>query len=296
MASILVADDSAVDQHLIGGLLASDPDLNVTFAAHGKDALEQMARALPDLVVTDLHMPEMDGFQLLSAVMNQYPLVPVILVTSQGSEEIAVQALEKGAASYVPKRMLARHLLDTVTRVLAVSDQRRSRAQLLEGMQRFDCEFELNSYGRLVTPLVTYLQDNLMHMGLCGETERIRIGVALQEALINAWYHGNLEVSSELREEDPKRFVELIEERRQIAPYCQRVVRVEARLCRAEATFVIRDEGPGFDVSMVPDPTAPGNLNKVGGRGLLLMRTFMNSVLFNDAGNQVTLIKRLAAP
>jgi anti-sigma regulatory factor (Ser/Thr protein kinase) len=219
----------------------------------------------------------------------------LILVTSRGSEEIAVQALEQGAASYVPKRMLAKHLIDTVRRVLAVSGQRRSRAQLLEGMKQFDCAFVLNNSIELISPLVSYLQDNLMHMGLCGETDRIRIGVALQEALINALHHGNLEVQSDLQEEDLQRYVDLIERRRQTAPYQSRRIYVEAQLSRFEAVFVIRDEGPGFDASQVPDPTEPGNLEKTSGRGLLLMRKFMSEVIFNDVGNQVTLIKRMAA-
>jgi CheY-like chemotaxis protein len=295
MATVLVVDDSAVDRHLMGGLLTKDADLKVTFADDGKQALTALVETLPDLIITDLHMPEINGLELLTTVVNRYPLVPVILVTSRGSEEIAVQALEQGAASYVPKRMLARYLLDTVYRVLEVSDQRRSRAQLLEGMCRFDSSFVLNNSVRLISPLVVYLQDNLMHMGLCGATERVRIGVALQEALINALYHGNLEVHSDLQEDDPTRYYELIEQRQAIEPYRSRSIYVDAQLSRSEAVFVIRDEGPGFDISKVPDPTEPDNLDKPSGRGLLLMRKFMSEVRFNDAGNQVTLIKRMAA-
>ena len=56
--------------------------------------------------------------------------------------------------------------------------------------------------------------------------------------------------------------------------------------------FVIRDEGPGFDPRELPDPTDPTNLERPSGRGLLLMRTFMDDVSYNDDGNQVTLIKR----
>jgi CheY-like chemotaxis protein len=293
MATVLVVDDSAVDRRLIGGLLTKDADLQVTFAADGKQGLAAIAETLPDLVITDLHMPEMNGLELLTTVVNRYPLVPVILVTSRGSEEIAVQALEQGAASYVPKRMLAKYLLDTVYRVLDVSGQRRSRAQLLEGMRQFNCSFVLNNSVHLISPLVVYLQDNLMHMGLCGETERVRIGVALQEALINALYHGNLEVHSDLQEDDPTMYYEQIELRQTMEPYRGRSIYIEAQLSRGEAVFIIRDEGPGFDVSKVPDPTEPDNLDKPSGRGLLLMRKFMSEVRFNDVGNQVTLIKRM---
>jgi anti-sigma regulatory factor (Ser/Thr protein kinase) len=56
--------------------------------------------------------------------------------------------------------------------------------------------------------------------------------------------------------------------------------------------FVIRDEGPGFDPASLPDPTDPENIEKACGRGLLLMRTFMDKVDYNRTGNQVTLTKR----
>ena len=55
---------------------------------------------------------------------------------------------------------------------------------------------------------------------------------------------------------------------------------------------MIRDEGPGFDPDGLPDPTDPENLTKASGRGVLLIRTFMDEVRFNDTGNEITMIKR----
>jgi anti-sigma regulatory factor (Ser/Thr protein kinase) len=66
---------------------------------------------------------------------------------------------------------------------------------------------------------------------------------------------------------------------------------VIAHITRADAKFIVRDEGPGFDPHGLPDPTDPANLEKASGRGLLLMRTFMDSVSFNDLGNEVTMVK-----
>jgi anti-sigma regulatory factor (Ser/Thr protein kinase) len=59
-------------------------------------------------------------------------------------------------------------------------------------------------------------------------------------------------------------------------------------------TITICDEGPGFDPSSLPDPTDPENIGKISGRGLLLIRTFMDDVKFNDSGNEITLFKRKA--
>ena len=67
---------------------------------------------------------------------------------------------------------------------------------------------------------------------------------------------------------------------------------MNAVLTRGSATFVVRDEGPGFDTSRLPDPTAPENVAQVNGRGLFLIRTFMDDVRFNERGNEITMTKR----
>jgi len=54
----------------------------------------------------------------------------------------------------------------------------------------------------------------------------------------------------------------------------------------------VEDEGPGFDPATVPDPTDPGNLERIGGRGLMLIRTFMDDVEHNEKGNRITLRKK----
>jgi anti-sigma regulatory factor (Ser/Thr protein kinase) len=116
--------------------------------------------------------------------------------------------------------------------------------------------------------------------------------IALEEALRNALFHGNLEIRSEEREGDGDVYRTLIESRRGSDTYRQRHLYVRAKFSPGEATFTIQDDGPGFDPHSLPDPTDPENLDKVSGRGLLLMRTFMDSVSYNDRGNQVTMVKR----
>ncbi|HEY7428312.1 MAG TPA: ATP-binding protein, partial [Gemmataceae bacterium] len=107
-----------------------------------------------------------------------------------------------------------------------------------------------------------------------------------------ALYHGNLEVGSELRESDEKAYRQLVEERRHSKPYADRRIHVHARASADEACYVVRDEGPGFNPNILPDPTDPANLEKVTGRGLLLIRTFMDEVRHNEKGNEIVMIKR----
>ncbi len=291
MQTVLVVDDLATDRARVGGLLARDLDLRVNYAAHGRQALDKLEEDPPDLVVTDLQMPELDGLQLVEAIRAQYNQVPVILMTSRGSEDIAVEALHKGAASYVPKRLLGTYLLETVQRLLAVAAQQRGRQRLLGCMSLSECHFTLENDANLIPVLVGYMQETSAHLGLSDQTERFRVSVALEEALMNAMFHGNLELTSDMRCQDAEAYLALAEQRRADPLFGHRAVHVHATMSSDRLEFVIRDEGPGFDPASLPDPTDPENLERACGRGVLLMRTFMDDVRFNNTGNQVTLVK-----
>jgi CheY-like chemotaxis protein len=292
MATVLVVDDSAVDRLRAEKLLSKDIGLSVRSATNGKEALHALAQELPDVVITDMQMPEMDGLELVEAIRSKYPAVPVILMTAHGSEELAVHALQRGAASYVPKRNLARDLAETIDSVLGVSKANRGQQRLLECLIDTQSHFVLENDASLIPSLIGHLENNLTRMKLCDENGLIRVAVAMREALINAIHHGNLEISSSLREKDDKEYCALVEERRQLEPYQDRRVHVYAKESHHEAYYVIRDEGRGFDPTSLPDPTDPANLEKVSGRGLLLIRTFMDEVHHNKTGNEITMIKR----
>jgi len=301
MAKILVVDDTRTDRVLAKSLLERRPGLEALAcrtglsaieAASGEEALEIIQRDPPDLVLTDMMMPGMNGLELVETIRARNPLMPVVLMTAHGSEEIAMQALQKGAASYVPKQNLARDLLETIEDVLRLTTAERSQQRLMECLTRTESEFVLENDPNLIPALIGHVCENLRRLKCCPENERLRVTVALSEALLNAMYHGNLEVGSELREKDEKAYRQLLEERRRGKPYGDRRVRVLARESPTEATYVIRDEGAGFDPTRLPDPTDPANLEKVSGRGLLLIRTFMDEVRHNEKGNEISLVKR----
>jgi CheY-like chemotaxis protein len=292
MATVLVVDDSVLDLRKAEKLLTKECHATVKCANNGREALEMLRRELPDVVLTDLQMPEMDGLELVEEIRRQYPSVPVILMTAHGSEEIAVQALERGAASYVPKRNLAKDLPETLESVADVGKSERSQRRLLESLVHTESHFVLENDTALIPSLISHLEANLTRMKICDENGLIRVAVALREALVNAIHYGSLEVDSGLREHDEKRFHQLIEERRKQEPYQDRRVHIDAKETHREAIYVVRDEGPGFDVASLPDPTDPANLEKISGRGLLLIRTFMDEVTHNKKGNEITLVKR----
>src|SRR5262249_47761871 len=127
------------------------------------------------------------------------------------------------------------------------------------------------------------------------ETERLRVGIALEEALANAYYHGNLQLAADGDVRDRKRYEELARQRSLEPPYRDRRIHVRARISREQAVFVIRDEGPGFDTARLPQTGITASEQGYG-RGILLMRTIMDEVTYNAAGNEVTLVKRCVRP
>ena len=289
--TVLVVDDSSMEHKLTGSIIRKIGGWTTTFASDGKEALAAMKREVPDIVLTDLQMPEMDGLQLTREICSKYPTVPVILMTAHGSEDIAIQALQKGAASYVPKKSLAHDLAETLDQLMTLAKSTRFQYRVLECLQYQEMRFVLDNDTALIPPLVSFLEEAITKVQMAESSSMILLGVALHEALTNSIFHGNLELSSALKEENEREYYRQAEERKKIEPYLGRRIFVNVSLTQDEAMFVVRDDGNGFDPAILPDPTDPTNLERVHGRGLLLIHTFMDRVEHNPRGNEITMVK-----
>jgi DNA-binding NtrC family response regulator len=160
MARVLVVEDSPEQARLIAGLLRSG-GFTTDIADSGEQAIEVMARETPDLVVTDLMLPGLNGLEVVEWVVSHHPLVPVILMTAFGSGEIATRSLQKGAASYVPKRMLHEDLISTVEDTLTLAEERREQAQLLPFLEGSEHHFVLENDPDLIPPLAAFLREGV---------------------------------------------------------------------------------------------------------------------------------------
>lgn len=291
MARILIVDDSGIDRRLVAGLLKAHVGWEIQEVPSATDAIQAIRQECPHLVITDLAMPGMSGLELVTTLRQEFPQLPVVIMTGVGTDETAMQSLKSGAASYVPKSRLANYLVEVVQGVLDAAHEGYTRERLTHRISAKRIEFYIENDTELIAALVQYLQEETQQSGVCNEADRIRVGVALQEALTNACYHGNLEVSSELREVNYRDFYDLARERMSLFPYCERRIRVAAEYSQECALFEIEDEGPGFDPLVIPNPTDARNLEKPSGRGLLLMQMFMDEVKYEKKGNLVILKK-----
>ena len=129
-------------------------------------------------------------------------------------------------------------------------------------------ECSLPSEVTAISPFVDKLMLLLRNCG-CVPENVSDVEIALREALANAIIHGN--------HEDPRKHVH-----------------VTCRCEPEEVSITVKDEGRGFDVSNVPDPTAPQNIGSVHGRGIYLMKTSSDEVRFEEGGAVVHMKKRNA--
>lgn len=294
MPTVLVVDDSEVDRRLVGGILEMRPEYRIVYADDGVEALASVRESQPDLIVTDLRMPKMDGLELVRSVRAEWPAVPVILVTGHDSQALALEALRQGAAGFVPKSEIPTMLAETVEDVLALTRSDRAYEKLVTCLNRSDFTFflELENDPSLVRPLVQLVKQATGCIGLCDFIGQVRIGVALKEALLNAMLHGNLELGPQHLRAGQAIDPGLVEQRRHQPPYRDRRVFVDVEISTEEARFTIRDEGPGFNVALVSAPGDSVPATGQGGRGLSLMRAFMDEVTFSEVGNKVTMFKQ----
>jgi CheY-like chemotaxis protein len=294
MPTVLVVDDTAVDRRLAGGLLENAPNVDVCYAEDGDDALVQISSRLPDIVVTDLQMPGIDGLELVTTIGRRFPEIPVVLMTAHGSESVAAQALANGAASFVPKSELAENLVETVMHILVLAESDSRYKKLVSCATKTDFQFELDNDPTIVDPLIDMVQQVAISQGLLGPNNRVQLGVALEHALLNAMIRGNLEIT---REEMPVLDHQVVRLKNEQEPYCRRRVFFRSLVTPDSAQFTIRDEGDGFDVSKAPESSDPDSFREGVGRGLVLIKAFMDEVVFNESGNEVRLTKfRTDAP
>ncbi len=297
MIDILLVDDSELEQRLAAELLRNNLNYGFRFAENGRMALAAMQDVLPELVVTDLVMPEMDGLELVKAIRLQYPQVPVVLMTAYGDQSLAVASLEQGAVSYVSKASQAEQLLATVDRVVARIEIDRHADRLWGCLTNIDCSFLLDNDRALITMFVDMVQRIAANATLGDAIWRIGLGIALEEALLNAMHHDNLQHGAIPQAAAPwKGQGELnggsIATRSPPIPLCDRQIGLDVHLSRDGARFVIRDHGEDLDVTAESMRRLSSRLELGERRGMQMLRTLMDEVIYNDVGNQVTLYKR----
>ena len=119
----LVVEDSPMMRQLIVFALHRMRELEVVEADDGVDAMRKLAGSKFDIVVTDINMPIMDGLKLVKRIRSDetHKNVPIIIITTEGSQEDRSRALALGANAYITKPIQAPRVMATVKELLRIT-------------------------------------------------------------------------------------------------------------------------------------------------------------------------------
>lgn len=267
-AKILIIDHQPESRASLERLL-SDGRHQVVAVPDGPSALRKIAGADFDLIISDLAIGNHDGNGdvnglHLIAEISRKAHAPVVISTDATGQNIH-KAFRAGAANYLLRPYDRNELEKIIEKALAYQARFKADAVPTPGVREV-IEIELPSDVKYLDGVLSYLIERTVRYGIISPTSSNTF-VALDEALSNAIRHGN--------KNDPSKKVH---------------IRVE--LSHDEARFTIRDEGPGFNPTAIPDPLDPANLFKNSGRGVLLIQHIMDEVSYNESGNEITMVKR----
>lgn len=117
---VLLVDDHMVVRIGLRALIDSEPDMTVVGeAGNGLEAIEQAHLLLPDVIVMDISMPELDGLEATRRIRNELPACPVLILTVHAQEKYLFPVLKAGGAGYVLKSTVDTELLDAIRTVAA---------------------------------------------------------------------------------------------------------------------------------------------------------------------------------
>ena len=296
--TVLVVDDDPVTLECLEETVKL-LGLEVLAASDGTQALQLFEHHHPDLVVTDVRMPNMDGLSLTHQLKVRRPDCPVIIVTGYGDESTAVAALKAGACDYLHKPFQISELKNTLDRALSLIRAGVMESQALRLLGKltwsFEIENDLEYLGGILTVMLRPVDVWLP------ESDQLHLRMGLQELLINAVEHGNLGITAEEKQEALMNdtYDALLDSRRQIPINAARRVTVWMENDPGSHTFQCRicDEGEGFDW----EPLLQGNGETIpalggSGRGIFLVKTLIPQIQYFGCGNEVTLAVQYGIP
>ena len=115
MIRVLVVDDHVLFAEALSAMLDAEPSVEVVgLATNGADAVEQAERLEPDVVLMDISMPDLDGFEATRRILARRPATRVLIVTGSDASQDVAAAREAGAAGYVTKDQIGAELIDPI--------------------------------------------------------------------------------------------------------------------------------------------------------------------------------------
>lgn len=297
--SVLVVEDDSSTRRMMD-LALSGKGYDVTTAAGGEAAIRLLREHPFDVLLTDIHMPDVNGLDLCEVARAIRPSVELVLITGFQTEESVLRAFRGGASAYLRKPVDLRTLFRTMALVaqnlryppdcggvsLRMGPVSEAAASLLASPELAEAglEYERDGWISFEAPSHRVFLDRfynlcelLLTRGIDADTvDELRVAVFELGSNAIEWGHD---------------------------ADCRRPIRLSARLLSDRIVFVVEDTGPGFRLADVPDPKADARGlqrsraaagKRPGGYGIALVRAICDHLAYNERGNVVAMVKRIS--
>lgn len=291
MKKILIIDDENLVRSVIN-IALTNKGYKVYEADNGKTGIQMFIDIDPDIVITDVNMPEMSGIEVTKNIKENKVDADVVIMTGYGTEELIIEALRVGASNYINKPVDFKELFNILDSIILKRENRRLFDVLKDVVVFEKKSLVLDNDITKVWGTVNQILFNLSPSIERKKIEKLKLG--LYEILVNSIEHGNLGITYDEKKEalENNTYNELVTRKLKEANEQKKVVNIQTVYNGEELVVEIIDQGKGFNLKELPPLSDPDTLLAVHGRGILLASLYFDKLEYKEPGNVVTIVKK----
>ncbi|MCB1188303.1 response regulator [bacterium] len=294
--TILIVDDEEIIRNVLKRKLEQSTDYKVHTAGDGVPALELFKEQNIDLVISDLMMSEMNGIELLRNLKQIKPGIPVIIITGYGTLDDAIEAIHLGAEDFIKKPFDINDVIETIEKTFRKMAEEADQREIIKYIEDENIRLAIPSDFEFLNTVINYVFSHLRARWLVNDENLHDVKVCMYEALTNAFEHGNLGIpgdeKSRLLETSQQAWRDFLMERMQDPVNREKQIEVNLQISETRMSLRVRDQGTGFDFDNHFKDVEPELLFRSSGRGLLLIRSLMDEMWFEDGGRALVMVKQ----
>jgi DNA-binding response OmpR family regulator len=263
---VLVVDDNEDVRNTLSAIL-KELRLTPVAVSDGVEGMKVINSQKIDLIITDLKMPKMDGFEFIQNARQVNANIPIAVISGFAEGKNVVEALSRGAYNFITKPFTIREIENVIKRGLRLREFSLGTHRLTQGIKNVT-EIELPNFTHLLPSAALYIVRECQWRGIEDENILSNMSICIDELLNNALVHGN--DMDELKK-----------------------IKIKLVFDQKEFSLSIEDEGQGFDYKKILSAFAGIDQGLPTRRGLFIVHYLMDELSFNEKGNIVTMVKRL---
>lgn len=291
---VLIIENDFVSRHYLRDLLRYYGHTCQT-AMNASDGLDIYACGRPDVIICNVMLPGISGMEFLRDIRKNDSKTAIVMMATESSERLAVQVFRAGADDFLKKPIQDKDLIPLLDKFAARLPESKDAAdpygEVVSGRLEFTFPTEYDGTASIMPRVMETLSEDYFSLD-----DRISIELGLSELVTNAIEHGNLNITYDEKTavaDLSDGMMELCNTRLLDPEIASRIITIYYEFTPEECKWTIIDEGNGFDVNKVPDPTKCADREVLfHGRGIMFSRAIFDSVEYKGKGNEVVVTKK----